>query len=73
MIHKTLNELILSFGGIHPFSREMGKHGVSVTGGSVRKWYSSDKVQPHSRYHETIMKLAEMKGMKVQIFADGEK
>lgn len=66
MIHKSVDELILHVGGISGFLRELEKEQIVISFSAVKKWYTSNQINPGKRYHEAILKIAQRHGKEIR-------
>lgn len=66
MIHKTIDSLIIQLGGISEFRAELEKEGIFISWSSIKKWYTSNRVNPSENYHDAIKKIAKRHGREVK-------
>lgn len=66
MIHKSLDSLILQLGGISNFIKELKKEGIEISFSGVKKWYTSNQINPSQGYREAIKRIAKREGREVQ-------
>ena len=53
-------------GGISNFIKELKKEGIEISFSGVKKWYTSNQINPSQGYRESIKKIAEREGQEVK-------
>lgn len=63
MVKPEFHNLVKLCGGLRGFSREMAKHGISISHVSLSLWYTSANVHPKKKYFDVCRKIAKSKGV----------